>query len=512
MKNTQINKNKVDKNTIITTYDGTKAKRGDCRWIRSKYYITEKQCFLINKQWYRADNEDIVYDHELGKWRLKSEGEFLYGVVGYDINKDSFIYGSFTPNPLENTLVYNMKPGPSVTIETVMNERIMQFADYTEGTNGIFYSEKIKYSSSIAIQVKSKALTTRKEETYNFPYVYGSAPLIPSFVKKFQLSAKDISFSNSYSNLLPYTFGFEFETNTGVIPERYLFRNGLIACRDGSISGFEYVTIPLGGDVGLESLKRDCDKLQKFCSIDNQQSVHIHLGGFKKSIPNIVALYRLITLIQNELYSLFPANYVHTSAFKRRDYCSPLPPISGLTKGSNAAFEYIFEALGGVDFSGKLSDEEHPLDRSGQHKWNVDPRYRICNFVPIIWGDRKTIEFRVHVPTFNFDKISYWLFICSAILAYTENNRTKLLARLSSSLKEINLFEILSEVYPKPIVNKIMQYMDIRKYFYEDNYSPSGDQEITEELKFYLTGNLPSLDSLGKGTRVMLTKITPLIT
>jgi hypothetical protein len=60
-----------------------------------------------------------------------------------------------------------------------------------------------------------------------------------------QIVSNNINFK--YIKEFPYTFGLEFETAGGFIPQHQLYELGLIPLRDGSIKGIEftsYVTSP----------------------------------------------------------------------------------------------------------------------------------------------------------------------------------------------------------------------------------------------------------------------------
>lgn len=151
-------------------------------------------------------------------------------------------------------------------------------------------------------------------------------------------------------------------------------KSGLIPCRDGSIEGFEYATVPLSGETGIQAIRRACDLLNKYCSFSILESLHIHIGGFPKSEQYIAALYRLCWTIQREVYALFPYFYCDTSQFKRKSYCGPLYTV-GLNKTSGEdIFDDIYTWLSGGEEFVKFTTKRHPLDRSGQHKWEVSPR------------------------------------------------------------------------------------------------------------------------------------------
>ena len=100
---------------------------------------------------------------------------------------------------------------------------------------------------------------------YNFPLGRDSFPYNLSrltYNTKFeehlfkgrQNESNDINFK--FINELPYTFGLEFETAGGFLPQHRLYELGLIPLRDGSITGIEFATVVLQGNKGLNLLKR----------------------------------------------------------------------------------------------------------------------------------------------------------------------------------------------------------------------------------------------------------------
>jgi hypothetical protein len=92
--------------TIIETYDGSTAFRKDCRFIKGDFYIKNKQCFLINGTWYRANSGFIAFDNETQEWKvLKDNPGMVKGIVGYDSEKNEVILGYYTPNPYNNIQV-----------------------------------------------------------------------------------------------------------------------------------------------------------------------------------------------------------------------------------------------------------------------------------------------------------------------------------------------------------------------------------------------------------------------
>ena len=76
-----------------------------------------------------------------------------------------------------------------------------------------------------------------------------------------------------------------------------------------------------------------------------------------------------------DIYSLFPYYYADTSNFKKKGYCNPLYRVGAESKLSREIFSAIYSYLsGGQEKFVKFPTTPHPLDRSGQHKWEISPR------------------------------------------------------------------------------------------------------------------------------------------
>jgi len=458
----------------ITTFDGTTARRKDCRFIKGTFYIKNIQCFLINGQWHRINNDLIVFDNEVKKWVLKSESRLLEGVIGitptYEITR-----GWFSENPNNNVRFYFK----GVTLYAI-NVQAIACDLLKEGLNDIYYLTNEK---NLPTQFNRK-IRPKKDGFYTFPFHYGSAELIPQFASYNLKHFKGNSLlSDDFKYIEDFTFGIEFETSKGAIPEKYLKEAGLIPCRDGSIEGFEYTTIPLQGERGIQIIKHACTLLKHYCSCSPYESLHIHIGGYSKTIKSIASLYKLALIIQSDVYSIFPYFYPNTGEFKRKGYCNPLPriimPDNEPKQIMNSLYTFI---SGGSDFI-RFPQGEHPMDNSGNHKWEVSPRYVWLNIIPLIWGTKRTVEFRCHTPTLSAQKVINWLYITIAILKYAEKYSNYLITETLKSISKITLEDIVIDAYPKRISNILCSYIQERRDHYFNQLDPTGETEVNMEDK-----------------------------
>lgn len=284
---------------------------------------------------------------------------------------------------------------------------------------------------------------TKAKGRGNFPYSfareYEAVNNFKLFEGKQKLQSKRVT-KFIDEKTFPYTFGLEFETSCGYIPEDVCFSDGLIPLRDGSISGIEYSTIVLKGNKGLNLLKQQLEHLKQYTLFNKECSLHVHVGGFKLTPDVIFRVYKICRLIEPELESILPQYTFKTSMYKQtgKDYCKKLRSYS--------SFEDMYTALTGTQFFGDLF-QAHPNDIKRRAKWNVSARYYFVNFVnAICYNVNKTIEFRFLRPTYSFEKIYLWILIFFGIIKYAES---------SKQCSEYSIISYMEQVYPKDIVSII---------------------------------------------------------
>lgn len=266
---------------------------------------------------------------------------------------------------------------------------------------------------------------------YSFQRRYEAIENFDLFCDK-QLKTKEINFP--IAKVFKYTFGLEFETSMGVIPEVDCFRTGLIPLRDGSITGIEYATVKLEGEEGFNLLSKQLEVLRKYTHFNKDCSLHVHLGGFPLDKDKLWNLYKIIYRLTGEISTLVPMWSFNTDKFKSngKNYCKKLPKCR--------TFNELFNYVTGKNFLGSFV-QPHRNDITRERKWQIPQRYHMCNFVNMFcYNVNKTIEMRFLAPTFNMEKILTWLYIFNAILIYAENY---------DCTDTEYLCDIFEKVYPK---------------------------------------------------------------
>ncbi len=501
------------KEGFVTTFDGSTAKRKNCKYIKGNFYEMGIQCFNIEGRWYRINSGYIVFDHEKETYVIKNS-TLIKGIVG--IENSDWKFGFFSENISKNVMV---SIGPSEII--ALSEEVVRKKDFIEiqyGTKDVFISKEDKiekflhlpevkpYKSEGGLDYGAKDLIETATEHYNtfyFPH------------KKPQEYSPYISPIESKRIL--GTFGIEFESQAGRVPYRFLYRLGLMPLRDGSIAGDEYATIPfMGCFEHMKTLEDIMDVMYSHLIIDSENSLHIHVKVNDFSKKFFISSFIVNSMLESEIFSLFPAFYSQTSRFKKsgKDYNNPLPVISSQLSNTNpisSVFPLLYkEFSGGVGFEDpyikERTDRPHPGDTSGQRKWQIPQRYSWINFIPLLFGGSNTIEYRIHPPTLNFHKVLAWVYITNAILHYSVlcmdeicDPKGNILEYLSQH--NIELRSIIEAIYPENSSSRDLcfSYLEYRKTL-RRSLDKLGDGAGNWELK-HDNEFVPHKTFLGNSTR-----------
>ena len=458
-----MKESKYIKEKLVKTIDGVSHPLKNCKLILKKYYLIGD----INKKdsghvyfipaagkkgkWYREETGYLVYDYRRKMYDLKNKLEIIVEKGIVDISEEGVpIFGTFSQdieNPSTTLVIYKGEQYMVLYKELVENS--YYFKEYIG--DGNFYERNampaLKFTEPIActkaykcsLPYDSKGITGPATAKHKNLFNY---PLLPA-VK---------SFGKCTDNL---TFGFEFETVKGVVPQHITDTLGLIPLRDGSIDGLEYVTIPLGGEVGIQTLIESLSELKKRTRYDKNCSVHVHIGNIPRTPEFLIALFKVLFIVQDSIFDLFPFYKQKNCGIKKKGYTKPLPAElfyaldnkidskSEIDKNFNYLFEFLSMGQSFYDFDNDLNNvKKHPADPQGNQKWNITSRYYWVNLIPIIFGNKQTVEFRIHTPSYDQQKLVNFLFLCTSIVNYTKRNQGQIL-KDHSFLRYSNIQTIL---------------------------------------------------------------------
>lgn len=335
----------------------------------------------------------------------------------------------------------------------ILSNRLLKYC-YFDGQHGSYILAEPFRTDRKDVNLKRG----RGSFPYSFSQMYEAIHCFNVFKGK-QFLTKVEEFD--YSKHLNYTFGLEFETSAGYIPEDICLRDGLIPLRDGSISGVEYSTVVLSGNDGVNFLKQQLNTLNKYTVFDKECSLHIHMG-LPEVNPYIVwNLYVLATIVQNELTSYVPYWTFESQRYKRtgKNYCQKLPVCEH--------FDSFYKFIAGERFDGSLS-RPHPSDPDRTRKWQISSRYFAFNFVNLLcYESPKTLEFRFLRPTYNYDEIMTWMFVFNSMIkiayvASKENTCTDYKTTFEYMNKRFgNLFNMIKLSYPHDLYTKIVNNLKL---------------------------------------------------
>lgn len=478
---------------LVKTIDGTEHKRKLCRKMGNEYYLIGEnsvensgQCYLINKRYYKYNTGYIAYDHRINEYVVKNNS-LKKGVVGVT-DSDSLIIGSFSLEEgysLDNYPHIQLTESGKKVIYPLLNDDIIkENYKYLYSVADDLYRERV---NSDAMLVKRKKIAS-KEYKFSLPYSCKNMSIennIEMFEKLYKPSSDfmDSQLSGLNPLLKQLSFGLEFETIRGVVPERICKKLGLIPLRDGSINGLEYVTIPLKGLKGLNALKDIVKVLSVYTEYDKNCSLHIHIGGMPRTEEYFLSLLRTLSWVEEDIYSMFPIYKRRNFGVKKKCYTKPLPFVSLFSKmdpvinskNIKRNFDVLYRYLSVGQSYGTVKNsldnvQNHPSDPGGSSKWNIKTRYHWVNMIPLLFGNKKTIEFRIHTPTYNFEKIINFLVMCSCIVKYAELNSGPVLTEPSlgdyNSLHKV-ITDVIHKVCPKQhsAVNHLSGYAKSRERY-----------------------------------------------
>jgi hypothetical protein len=421
---------------VVTTYSGEQEYRINCKYINNIYYVKNKECFLIDDVWYRINSEKIAFDHETKQYVLKT-ANLIHGVV--DIKEERIVKGYFSKNIYNNVTVIDYESGnkliainaeillnnnyiediarcewhPKSQLSIVHVHRFQQIRNEVDHHNGRGYT----------VESNSMDFEEKKESWKNYPL---------------KIDKEVFKFSKFIGEV---TFGFESETSAGNMSKADQYKNGIVICRDGSIQGAEFVSIPMHGAKGIQTICNTMDVLKKYTDIDINCSLHYHFGNINIDRCAIVTLYILAYKIQDEVFQMFPYYKTDYRGIKKHDYCAKYKKmeIHPLVDDSREGFEsyinnlyrriYVFFADGHEpDMNNNRRLSKHPV----AHKWNQHGRRSWLNLCNMLFSERKTAEFRIATPTTNKIKAIAWFYMCVAIIRYAETHVKEILTQEKS--------------------------------------------------------------------------------
>tara|TARA_R110002020_G_scaffold85441_4_gene210917 strand:+ start:1434 stop:2978 length:1545 start_codon:yes stop_codon:yes gene_type:complete len=508
--------------SIVTTFSGKKVHKSKCRKIKGVYYEIDVDCFFVGDKWHRIDNGLIVKDYSRNVYVKKSSAKTFYNFGIVDEKDGVPVTGFYSKSNINSTYLHFERKGNSLhthTGEVVVEEvNDLPRSAYTHNTKHnktgkltcislemakklgyeYAYSEDLMYPKTSKYSKKFKIDLGKGYGSLK----YGSDGAIPrttyiynSYSSQIKVSKEHFRISKMIKN---YSFGLEFETRNGYISYPILDKLGLIPVKDGSLrlpSGkvpYEFVTIPLKGAKGISTLDSISKVLTERTTFDQKCSMHLHIGNVPTDKMFICSMFKLMHTVQKELltmfpeYKSFPEGKNYAKKLKKDFVPNTILNFKNLNKLEldeyiSASFNRIYYFVSCGQYPNQAYNRKNRVHPIMGGKWNISSRYYLINFVPLLFKDFKTLEFRLHTPTSNKTKIFNWLLICSAFIEYATHYPDLVFTK-----NTITIEEILNKVYGKEKAKGIIEYCSLRKGLFSDQKDSFGEEERMEDKNFKL--------------------------
>lgn len=291
----------------------------------------------------------------------------------------------------------------------------------------------------------------------------------PYKINKYETLENDLNF------LKDYTFGIELETSGSIIQELDAIKLGFATLYDGSINGPEFVSGVMKYN-NFHFLASFLDVIKRFSLINDQCSLHFHIGNIEYTPKNLFSLYNLFQRLQDELF-LLVAPYKRDFMFlanKGKDHCKGLPrlPVDDINE--------LYELLGVTRLVN--SEEEKKQFLYNKKKWDILGRYFSVNFINFICKptQNKTVEIRSLQMTYNLDYILTWLFANMSVINYALKYPDIVLERK----KKIVLKDCIEEFIPVKFVKTLLTNIkNLSKFFHNAYHINRNNLQNLENLE-----------------------------
>lgn len=474
-------------NGFVITENGVKLKLGDVSVKNSgEVYIFDKPSSSTDIEFYEPDElfyDDLDYVYKLYKYTRRIDI-----ILNFEKNGNA-VLGYSSESAVEllalDTITYKDHKVYYCDKKTLEDCKFIRINPIT----GTYFHIKGNLANTFLNNDNSFKQTKIKEK-YDYSLGAGLMGHVKGVYEKYNVIDESVKneydFSLIESLINKYSYGFEFETVLGTIPNAEAFKHGLIPLRDGSISGLEYATIPLSGKSDFLSLIQSLKLLKKRTLFDDSCSLHLHIGNVPRTESFILAFYKLLFNIQEEYFEMFPVHKQFNLGIKRKSYSAPFPVSNLLTQLDKCINEsnirtnfdvlhsWLTETPTG-NYPGLNSIKAHPRDPNNDRKWEIHTRYYFINLIPLIFGNKQTIEFRIHKPTYDETSILYFALLNTMLIEFTIKHEKVILSNLLND-NHYNLAHIIESTSKyNELTSALLDYANKRRrqrdiHFKEGNF------------------------------------------
>ncbi len=320
---------------------------------------------------------------------------------------------------------------------------------------------------------------------------------------------KPITYNKTFGK--KYSFGIELEVISGIMPYYLTNEIAFESVHDGSLRdpedgnsyGKEMVTDVLKGDLGLLETNKLTAEVEKRCMINHQCSLHNHLGGINFNKENVILLYFINQLLQDEVFKILPPSR------RNNEYCKKLPNIfewSDVTRLTSLEDrEYTMYNLYSelIKYFSRRSAADRYINKKKDHPsgfkcgYNHNTaRYDWVNFIPAVFNTRNngvyTLEYRAFNGTNSYRDVKNWLMLCMGIVDLVENHKQYIYSNIVTKQK-FDLATLLQLVYPNNYRHLVSWCEDRKVIFGDKNFD---EKEFYKNMNYKENNKLLKLSEL----------------
>ena len=188
---------------------------------------------------------------------------------------------------------------------------------------------------------------------------------------------------------------------------------------DGKVSA-EIVSPILKGKKGLVDLKKVCEVLNTNTTVNKTCGLHVHVGAENFTVQQFRNLYINMYRLENLIDSFMPISR------RENTYCKSYSSISNYESRINLC-----------NNTAQIAD--------------VFCNHRYFKINPVSYTRHKTVEFRQHGGTTEFEKVEMWVNFLRKLVVYSRTNRVE-------NVRSVNDLTFLNETEKTFFNNRVLKF------------------------------------------------------
>lgn len=264
------------------------------------------------------------------------------------------------------------------------------------------------------------------------------------------------------------TYGLELETEAITEDKDTLW----CSKTDGSVCGKEFTSPIFIGDNGIKDIYRFLTDTKGLCG--GGSGFHLHIGTQDYTPITLLKLIRIHHTLEEYFYELVSGTrYFNTYCHNIRDYFKDYR-IKTLKDNLGHMFSYHKhspELNKPIRFIKNIRTNQHFLGRTN---------FNYCNS---LFGNRRTMEVRLHHGTWDFKEILNWIILHTSIVDYAKDNSNGVIKKRLEQIKDRKDFllfikELCGDDVASHFAGQMIKYWGIKKEVLDYGRSSSNTRTV----------------------------------